>query len=327
MLWCQLIRFLQAWTRWIGFAANVLVRLHSKTSPHILVRGCRLSFLFLCTSCDPPVTSQRRWYSCFCNSLIRSCDSFPRISENATRSVRHLLSCHTPLSSSPRLPFAHWLSLVPPALHSFHLLWATLCIKSGISVMYECIQSTLWNPPPSPLTTTTLQFRQAWSTQELLVRPPLEDTWCLKPSAWVWKTSSLGGREAGRLVESQEGNKPGRSRDLFIFSICFISEFFLLAFYCSDSFRFSHNELGQISSGHLRPDGHLFETTDCNHPSGKFDLTGSVRCTISSKTETEVLYIHLLNDLPNHSVLPSCHQHLRWLKLWPARMLWRRWVL
>lgn len=38
---------------------------------------------------------------------------------------------------------------------------------------------------PFICTRPTLHFRQAWSVQDLLVRLPWGDTWCLKPSALV----------------------------------------------------------------------------------------------------------------------------------------------
>lgn len=123
---------------------------------------------------------------------------------NAMRSVRNLLSRYLPLSLFPSFfrPLAVPRSPSTPPRAAFHLLWAALCIKAGIWVMYKSIFCTC----------PTLQFRQAWSVQDLLVRLPwgIPGVWSHLPG--YKKASSLWGRETGRVIESQKERVRGTDR-------------------------------------------------------------------------------------------------------------------
>lgn len=115
----------------------------------------------------------------FATSLIWS-RYFLSYHTNAVRSRRNQLSWYLPLSLFPSLPRPLAVPRSPstPPRTVFHLLWATLCIKTGISVMYKYIWSILFHKP-YPAVQAGLECpgppREA----------PTGDTWCLKPSAWV----------------------------------------------------------------------------------------------------------------------------------------------
>lgn len=146
---------------------------------------------------------------------------------NGMRSVRNVLSWYLPLSLFPSLlrPLAVPRSPSSPPRAAFRLLWATLCIKAGIWVMYKSIWSPFFCTRP------TLQFRQAWSVQDLLVRLPwgIPGVWSHLPG--YKKTSSLGGREAGRVIQSQKGKEWSREAEKGFHSIFFILSFLLLVLY------------------------------------------------------------------------------------------------
>ena len=106
-------------------------------------------------------------------------------------------------------------------------------------------------------TRPTLQFRQACSVQDLLVRLPWGDTCCLKPSAWVWKKKkkhpSLGGREAGRVMGSQRGKEWGREAE--IHSHYFIIFIIGLLFFYPELFSQKNGLLVQDTAERLRHTG------------------------------------------------------------------------
>lgn len=145
---------------------------HFKTSPHILASRS------LCSALPVIRLSQckGRWCASLCN--------FPHLKPRfpLSRKCSEICEKSALLVSAP-LPFSVFPSPTRCPSLPQHTPFALLSVCFEPHCAGICLCINLFGP--FICTRPTLHFRQAWSVQDLLVRLPWGDTWCLKPSALV----------------------------------------------------------------------------------------------------------------------------------------------